>query len=307
MKIFLVLILMVVISVSGSLVSADTKIDHCMDIQNSGSYYLDKDIYFQHSSRIECLVVYNVNDVIIDGRGHSIIHTGSNYHDTAVTTTHARNITVKNLVLKDFDYGFIVISRDTYILNNTVINAIIDDAYTFNGADNITFEKNTFGTGILLYGNNINFKNNKLTVAYIQIKNSANDSFVLNTIDGSKRQGTILFINPINVSNITFEKNTFNKVSLSPQNSTFFVYNNIFNNYFNVGSQTIYLNTTRRNGKNIIQGDIICGNYYHKSDFTGFSDTCKDLNKDWICDNSYYINQNNIDSCALKKPRYYQL
>ena len=76
------------------------------------------------------------------------------------------------------------------------------------------------------------------------------------------------------------------------------IYNNIFNNTVNVELDNTTQNTwnvSTSNVKNIIQGSTLGGNYWAKPNNTGFSQTCKDSDRDGICDLPYYINSKNVD------------
>ena len=62
-------------------------------------------------------------------------------------------------------------------------------------------------------------------------------------------------------------------------------------------------NTTRQSGINIIGGSFLGGNFWANPDGTGFSQTCKDVNGDGICDKSYILDANNIDYLPLAKDK----
>jgi len=82
------------------------------------------------------------------------------------------------------------------------------------------------------------------------------------------------------------------------------IYNNLFNvtgNYVVIsGTVTHSFNTTLKNGTNIVGGPYIGGNYWGRTDLTGFSDICNDTNGDFICDDPFIINDYNIDFLPLK-------
>ncbi|HMB46314.1 MAG TPA: NosD domain-containing protein [Candidatus Methanoperedens sp.] len=76
------------------------------------------------------------------------------------------------------------------------------------------------------------------------------------------------------------------------------IYNNIFNNTNNIKFYDPDINTwntTRRSGTNIIGGSLLGGNFWAYPNGTGFSQTCRDVNSDGICDQSYILNTKNID------------
>lgn len=81
-------------------------------------------------------------------------------------------------------------------------------------------------------------------------------------------------------------------------------YNNYFENDLNVAFSGAALdniwNTTLTEGTNIIGGPYIGGNYWAKSDNTGFSQTATDSNEDGICDVQNGLDADNIDYLPLK-------
>ena len=84
------------------------------------------------------------------------------------------------------------------------------------------------------------------------------------------------------------------------------IYNNIFNNKHNVvfvESKINTWNTTKKSGTNIIGGSFLGGNFWGYPNGTGFSQTCKDVNGDGICDKSYTLDANNIDYLPLAKDK----
>ena len=90
----------------------------------------------------------------------------------------------------------------------------------------------------------------------------------------------------------------------SSNNNT--IYNNIFNNANNFDfydSKINTWNTTRQSGTNIIGGPILGGNFWATPEGTGFSQTCKDVNSNGICEKRYILNENNIDYLPLAKDK----
>ncbi len=81
------------------------------------------------------------------------------------------------------------------------------------------------------------------------------------------------------------------------------IYNNIFNNTNNVyfHSKINTWNTTRQSGTNIIGGSLLGGNFWANPKGKGFSQTCKDVNGDGICDSSRTLDANNIDYLPITK------
>jgi len=86
----------------------------------------------------------------------------------------------------------------------------------------------------------------------------------------------------------------------SSSNNT--IYNNIFNNNNNFDFQENNdntWNTKKQSGTNIIGGPILGGNFWGYPNGTGFSQTCKDMNGNGICEKRYILDENNIDYLPL--------
>ena len=99
-----------------------------------------------------------------------------------------------------------------------------------------------------------------------------------------------------NASNNSNGINLFNS-------SNNFIYNNYFNNTNNViiDSSINYWNTTKRSGKNIINGSYMGGNFWADPDGNGWSQTCPVNNIYGMCDSPYVINSGNKDFLPLTK------
>lgn len=91
--------------------------------------------------------------------------------------------------------------------------------------------------------------------------------------------------------------NGFIGISLnSSSNNT--IYNNIFHNNKNVQifeSNNNTWNIAKRGGTNIIGGPYLGGNFWANPDGTGFSQICRDADKDGICEESNILDSSNID------------
>jgi len=82
------------------------------------------------------------------------------------------------------------------------------------------------------------------------------------------------------------------------------IYNNYFKNYHDpylVSSGVNLFNIGRTNGKNIIGGQVLGGNYWANPYGTGFSETCSDGDKDGFCDDIKNLGGDNIDYLPLSK------
>jgi len=148
---------------------AQTPIVACGVISSPGEYVLTADL----TNSTTCITI-NSSDVIFDGAGHSITGIGPapNFgsgafgiyvHNISTTLT---NITVKNLVVTNWDYGiYYSITSNGSIINNTVISnaqfGIILEASLNSTLTNNTAESNSnAAVGIYLRENS---NNNTLT------------------------------------------------------------------------------------------------------------------------------------------------
>lgn len=103
-------------------------------------------------------------------------------------------------------------------------------------------------------------------------------------------------------NNVTGNNASNNSNGINIYNSSNnFIYNNYFNNTNNVLIDTSvnYWNTTRRSGKNIINGSYTGGNFWADPGGTGWSQTCLVSNIYGMCDSPYVINPGNKDFLPL--------
>jgi parallel beta-helix repeat protein len=122
-------------------------------------------------------------------------------------------------------------------------------------------------------------------------------------IDDLMSGGIIL----VSSNNNTLKNNIFDSypeayLSISLKSSS---KNNIYNNYFNdafidadAGCSNSW-NTTKIEGKNIVDEVYLGGNFWGSKSGTGFSQTCSDEDRDGICDSPYVLDSNNIDYLPL--------
>ncbi len=103
----------------------------------------------------------------------------------------------------------------------------------------------------------------------------------------------------------TFKDSRFINVSTFISISDDVLENYIFNNYvlspspLSVSSTlsgiAAFFNTSKHNGRNIIGGPYIGGNYWAMPNGSGFSEMCSDSNSDGICDDTYTIYTGTFD------------
>ncbi len=159
-----------------ALISISFSITGCMEINESGEYELENDLYLGISDGINhlnlpfdvaCLLI-NASNVILDCKGHSI-HTDQ--PSASAITFYApffesrENLTIKNCIIRDFNYG---------IFGNEVVNAkIVNNSITnSHGEELISFYyeymsfRNLYSTsGIAIHGNKVLLENNSVELS----------------------------------------------------------------------------------------------------------------------------------------------
>lgn len=267
-------------------VNAATPVSSCGVISSPGEYVLAMNII--NSTAIYCINITS-SDVIFDGAGFTIDGTGSSgtkgvyvYNSTKSLT----NVTVKNLGVADWYYGFYYVNVKTgSMINNTAssnVYGIILSQSSYSILTNNTASLNNIG--IMLYQSNNNTLNSSTAISNdygIDLSSSSYNVLISNNASNNSNYGIILF-------SFWFTGN----------------YNIIYNNYFNnINNSRIFTsnswNTTKRAGTNIVGGPYIGGNFWANPNGTGFSQTCTDSNGDGICDSPYTLSSNNIDYLPL--------
>jgi parallel beta-helix repeat protein len=170
------------------------------------------------------------------------------------------------------------------------------------------------GISLSSSNNNTLSKNNAYGNRYygIRLSDSSNNNLTSNTLSNNYKYnetgyGVYLF----NSNNNTLIGNTLrcNNANNNTNNGIYLwsssnnkIYNNIFNNTYNVlfyGSNSNTWNTTEQSGTNIIGGPYLGGNFWANPNGTGFSQTCVDVDRDGICDSPYVIDANITDFLPL--------
>jgi parallel beta-helix repeat protein len=110
--------------------------------------------------------------------------------------------------------------------------------------------------------------------------NTANETIHSISLDSS--DGNIVFGNIVSLNNVSGLY-----MCKGSDNNT--VFNNYLNNDLNANIQNYNntWNTTKTEGKNIIGGPYIAGNFWAKPDGSGFSENAKDSDLDGIADTKY--------------------
>ncbi len=216
------------------------------------------------------------------------IQSANNENGISLGLSSNNNITGSNA--SNNKYGITTISSENNnIKNNTASNneafgILIDDNSNNNSLSGNTALNNQYGITLDFYSNN----------------NSLSDNTALNNKYGLHLRlcsdDTLTSNNALN--------NEAGILLIESDNNT--IYNNLFNNtnnsiLYNTGGN--YWNTTRTQGKNIVGGPYLGGNFWASPDGSGYSQTCKDSNSDGICDDPYTLNESNIDHLPLAVPK----
>ncbi len=181
---------------------------------------------------------------------------------------------------------------------------IDSDGITLDGNGHTITGSNT-GNGIYLSGRNgVTIKNTNVRNFFygIYLYYSSNNTLSGNNANSNNGIGIHLYYSSSNTLSGNIASNNVYGIYLSYSGINT-VYNNIFNNTNNFGFDgTTYSNnwnTTKEQGKNIVRGPYLGGNYWANPSGTGFSQTCADNNSDGICDSPYTLDSNNIDYLPL--------
>ncbi len=302
------------------------KISSCIDITSPGYYYLSHNISGVQEGVNHCIGIYAGN-VVLDGNGYSLV---SDRGD-GIFVYKSYNVTVKNLRVSGYDIGITFDSSSNSVIENvavsssswsgiyftlssynTIVNVTVSNSlsgiYLYNSSSNIVVNVVVVsnGPGIWLIGSgnntiaNITATNNADGIA---IRISSNGNRVLNSIVSNNVCGISIGLSSYNTvaSNIV----SSNSYGLCFQNSS---NNLIYNNYFkNLNVIHVYgksmqnaWNITKTEGRNILGGSYLGGNYWGVPEGEGFSDTCSDSDSDGICDNSFIIDESNVDYLPLR-------
>ncbi|MBW2978053.1 SBBP repeat-containing protein [Candidatus Woesearchaeota archaeon] len=260
----------------------DYEINSCQEINDSGkTYCLNTSVSISLGS--DCINIDN-SSIILDCQGYTITTTSS---IDGISSTGQGNLTIKNCIIKNANYGITFFSANSTIINNTIINSSTgmgigsSNAY-YNLIINNTISNNSYGIFSCCF--------------------TYNNTFESNVIYNNSGNGFDLY----EIGNSTFVSNTvYNNLGmyLDPAALDNLIYNNFFNNTNNVSDQgnnswNTTLNCT--SGFNIIGGNCTGGNFFATTSGNGFSENCTDVGSDGICDSSYSIpSGSNVDYLPL--------
>jgi len=302
------------------------KVSSCIDITSPGYYYLSHNISGVQEGVNRCIGIY-VGNVVLDGNGYSLV----NDRGDGILVYKSYNVTVKNLRVRGYDIGITFDSSSNSIIENvavsssswsgiyftlssynTIVNVTVSNSlsgiYLYNSSSNIVVNVVVVGNGpgiwLIGSGNNtiasITTTNNADGIA---ISISSNGNRVLNSIVSNNVCGISIGLSSYNTVASNIVSN--NSYGLCFQNSS---NNLIYNNYFkNLNVIHVYgksmqntWNITKTEGRNILGGSYLGGNYWGFLEGEGFSDTCSDSDSDGICDNPFGVDENNVDYLPLR-------
>ncbi|ADE35675.1 right-handed parallel beta-helix repeat-containing protein [Methanohalophilus mahii] len=222
---------------------------------------------------------------------------------------------INNTVSKNNKGIFLQSPQDSTLTDNTVFNNTNDGITLDSFGDLFYVENNTLiGNTVLNNKNGIYIKkingnalignialdnNNGIKIDYSYYNNLTQNNISNNTDNG---------VHFVSSHENRLVNNTIlnNKIGLRLGgyygSSNNFVGNNYFNNsnnaYFDADSDN-HWNTTKTTGPNIIGGPYIGGNFWAKSDGSGWSQEKADNDGDGFCDSIYELSDGNIDYLPL--------
>ncbi len=171
-----------------------------------------------------------------------------------------------------------------------------------NGVAGISLSSSNNNT---LTGNNVNSNNINRDDRYgygIRLYGSSRNTLSGNIASNNLKGIYLYYFSNHNKLTGNIASNNVYGIYLRHYSTSNKIYNNIFDNKHNVvfvESKINTWNTTKQSGTNIIGGSFFGGNFWANPDGTGFSQICKDVNGDGICDTSYIFNAENIDYLPL--------
>ncbi|WP_056934393.1 NosD domain-containing protein [Thermococcus barophilus] len=269
-------------------------------INEPGYYRLETD---GENLSMEYAVLINSNNVLLDGGNHTL--SGKELALYGVKVESVENVTVVNLNLKGWLLAGIY-------AENTLNARISGNTVTGNTAEGIDIRNSR--------GAEVSYNTIKdLTGDGVYLKDTVNSSISHNTVENAKGSGMELdtgsagnlvwgnsisssgvgiYLRPGSKSNVIFSNLVINNsLGVYVSNSKFnLIYNNYFDNARNVkvlGNVTNHWNVTKREGKNILGGNLLGGNYWSELK------DCEDKNLDGFCDVPYVIDDNNVDYLPL--------
>ncbi len=245
--------------------------------------------------------LYNSNNNTLNGNNASNNYDGIHLEYSNNNTLNGNNASSNN------QYAILLASSTNNMLSSNYGSNNIYGIYLYYSNGNTLFRNNfsnKYNAITMYYSNNnkLNGNNASNTNDGIDLANSNNNTLSYNNV--SHNFMGIYLVNSNN--NRIYHNNILNNTNPGiylRNSSNNIIYNNYFNNtnnfYFSGSKYNNTWNTKKRPGTNIIGGPYLGGNFWANPSGTGFSQTCKDVNKDGICDLTYILDSSNTDYLPL--------
>jgi parallel beta-helix repeat protein len=227
-------------------------------------------------------VVVERDNIVVNGAGYTVTGSGSG---NGTTLTGRSNVTVRNMTIKNFDYGILLY----YSSGNNVLSA---NNVTANNYCGIRLDYSSNNT---VSGNNVANNGGGIWLDY-----SSNNTLFGNNVTANNG-GECIFLG-YSFNNILSGNNIANNgggISLgSSSDDNVFYHNNFINN-----TQHVYIET-QSYANSWDDGYPSGGN--HWSDYTGVDEKSgpnqDQQGSDGIGDTPYVVDENNLDHYPLKEP-----
>ncbi|MCX9080668.1 MAG: right-handed parallel beta-helix repeat-containing protein [Candidatus Methanoperedens sp.] len=316
----------------------DNQVDITNLVDGKPVYYLEgaKDTvydFYTNAGTFYCISCVNVTLTNLDLKNNEFgiffwnttrskiqnVNASNNWHGISLyfsdKNTLKSNYVGSNCGDHGYGYGiFLFLSGNNILSSNNVPDNCYGIRLESSSDDNSLINNNAnsnrgrlmaAGIGVGESSRNILRSNNVLDNDYgiildLSNKNTIKENKISNNgLDGINLRGNTNILTGNHISNNGYYYGSAG-ISLSSFNNL--IYNNIFNNINNIQfyeSNINTWNTTLQSGTNILGGQNLGGNFWANPNGTGFGQTCSDANNDGICDATYLLDPDNIDSLPL--------
>ncbi len=198
-------------------------------------------------------------------------------------------------------------STENKLINNTALNndvSIFLQNSSKNTLLNNTMSSSSYGMWIASSTENNLSENNASNNRFgLYLKNSSSNILSGNWVNSNSRYGIYMGSSWSNVLNDNRIISNLECGLYLMDSGESLIYNNYFSNTNNIFLKDLTagtsLNTTRTQGKNILGGPYIGGNFWARPEGEGFSQTHPDNDGDGICDVAYVVNKESVDYLPL--------
>jgi parallel beta-helix repeat protein len=276
---------------------------------------LDNVTYTFNDNIFNCSIVVERNNIIIDGANKTLQGTGSG---AGMNVTGISNVTVRNLEIKEFDWGIYLWSSsnitvtENRIVNNTSVGIYLRYTLNSNLTENIIMDNNYEGILLFQLNNNTRIIRNNMTnngEYGITLMYSSNYSLISeNNIRGHMWDGVGLYdsyYNTIVGNNIT-ENNLGTGISIWDSSNNEVSGNNVTNTYNGISLFRASNNTVYRNA--VTNSSYIGFTLYNSYNNSLSENTIRNstYNFDvWGDDFSHFMNLIDTSNLVNDKPIYY--